>query len=246
MIFGIFKSLDQKIKDDQKQLINHLKSINIRSLIVEMDNNAPISKNVIKKQNKYRSFSSEDSISWFANKISKELNAPELKPQLIQLLDDKEFSKYRINTLRCLSQLCTNTNDVALFQFLLSYLEESQNENEIINVLSRLDSIRIPETVNIDYLKHLLVNGSLSKKTAVLKALSHCKHPDLEDLIIQEFKTGNLDLKCSICVTLRSIGTEKSFEVLLSESKRTRSNDLKHFIDSAIKNIKSRDHQKTT
>ena len=50
MIFGLFKSLDEKVEEDKETLIAKLKTSDILTLIIEMGNNNPISKNIVKKQ----------------------------------------------------------------------------------------------------------------------------------------------------------------------------------------------------
>jgi hypothetical protein len=209
-----------------------------------MDNTEPISKNVTKKQKRDMSFGSEDSPSWFAYRISDELNDSSLKAKLINLLSEKNFLQYRQYVLRCLSSLCVNTNDYELFDFLISQLKQTEEEEIITTVLSRLNKLRKPKTLNIDYLKQLLLEGTYQNRIDALNALSNCEHSDLEDILIQELKTSDQHTKCMICATLRSSGTIKSIEILKSEFKRTRSNDLKYFIESAIEEINERENSR--
>lgn len=240
MLFGIFKSLDEKVEEDRKKLLERLNSSDIRSLIMEMGNNKPFSDNVVKKQKRDSSFGSEDWASWYAYRISDELKDPKLIPQLIELLDETEFAKYKKYVLRCLSSLCVNTEDYELFGFLISHLEQLGDEETITTVLSRLDKLNKPANLNIDYLKYLLKEGTYQNRIDALNALSNSQHPDLEGLLIQELKTADKHTKGMIFATLRSTGTRKSIETLEDEFKRTRSNDLKCFIESAINEINQR------
>ena len=50
MLFELFKSLDKKVKEDKERLVSELKSADIKTLIIQMDNNEPISKNIVKIQ----------------------------------------------------------------------------------------------------------------------------------------------------------------------------------------------------
>jgi hypothetical protein len=70
--------------------------------------------------------------------------------------------------------------------------------------------------------------------------LQNSEHKELEEILIQEFNISDQHTKCMICSTLRSTGTEKSLYILKAELKRTRSNDLKYFIESAIEKINER------
>lgn len=237
MLFGLFKSLDEKVKEDKEDLITKLKNSDAKTLIIEMGNNNPISKNIIKKQKRDQSFGSEDFPSWFAYRISDELSNINLKPELIELLKDKDFFQYKKYVLRCLSSLCVNCKDYELFDFLISELKKTDEEEIITAVLSRLNELRKPTTLNIDYLKQLLLTGTYQNRIDALNALKNSEHKDLEEILILKFKTSDQHTKCMICATLRSTGTIKSLETLEEEFKRTRSNDLKHFIQSAIDEI---------
>lgn len=239
-MFGLFKSLDEKVEEDRKQLIQKLKSSEIRVLVKEMGNDKPFSENVVKKQKRDRSLSSEDWASWYAYRISDELKDPSLKLELIDLLEDPEFANYKRYILRCLCSLCVNNNDYQLFDFLINQLEQTDDEDTITSVLSRLGKLKKPSNLNIDYLKHLLKDGTYQNRIDALSALANSEHSDLEDLLIQELKTADQHTKGMICATLRTTGSKKSLEVLNSELKKTRSNDLKCFIESAIEEITKR------
>lgn len=241
MFFGLFKSLDQKVKEDKENLISKLKSSDIRTLVVEMSNGNPISNNVVKKQVRDRAYYSGDSIRWIAYEISNELSDGSLKPKLIELLDEKFFFKHKKYVLRCLSSLCVNTKDYELFDFLISQLKQTEEEEIITSVLSRLKELRKPRALNIDYLKHLLLKGTYQNRIDALNAMQNSEHSELEDILIQEFKTSDQHTKGMICATLRTTGTRKSIEILKSEYKRTRSNDLRYFIESAIEEINIRE-----
>lgn len=244
MFFGLFKSLDEKVKEDKEILIARLKKSDIKTLITEMGNNNPISNNIIKKQKRDKSFGSEDSPSWFAYRVSDELDDINLKPNLLNLLDDDEFFQYKGYILRCLSSLCVNCKDYELFNFLMIYLKNNGNEEEISTVLSRLNKLVKPQSLNIDYLIELLVDGNYQSRINALNALENSEHSELENILIQEFNISDQHTKSMICVTLRTTGTEKSIETLKTELKRTRSNDLKYFIESAIQDITERMNSK--
>ena len=240
MIFGLFKSLDEKVEEDKETLIAKLKTSDILTLIIEMGNNNPISKNIVKEQKRDTSFGSEDSPSWFAYRISDELNDIKLKPELLDLLNKKEFLQYKKYVLRCLSSLCVNCEDYELFDLLMIELKNNEDEELITTVLSRLNKLKKPKSLNIDYLKELLLKGNYQNRIDALNALQNSEHKELEEILIQEFNISDQHTKCMICSTLRSTGTEKSLDILKAELKRTRSNDLKYFIGSAIEEINER------
>ncbi|OXB00485.1 hypothetical protein B0A75_09255 [Flavobacterium oncorhynchi] len=243
MLFGLFKSLDEKVKEDKESLITRLKSSELKTLIVEMGNNKPISNNIIKRQKRDQSLESEDFPSWHAYRISDELSDINLKPELIELLKDKDFFQYKKYVLRCLSSLCVNCKDYELFDFLISELEKTDEEEVITAVLSRLNELRKPANLNIDYLKHLLLKGTYQNRIDALNALKNSEDKELEEILILKFKTSDQHTKCMICATLRSTGTIQSIETLKAELKRTRSNDLKYFIQSAIEEINERENK---
>lgn len=237
MLFGLFKNLDEKVEKDKEMLVAKLKASDVKTLVLQMDNDEPISNNIVKKQKRDKSFGSGDSPSWFAYRVSDELSDSHLKPELIQLLSDQEFSKYKKYVLRCLSSLCVNTKDYGLFDFLISTINQIDNEEIITTVLSRLGELRKPKNLNIEYIKHLLLSGTYQNRIDALRALQNSEHTDIEDMLIQEFKTCDQHTKEMICATLRTTGTEKCFEALDAEYKRTRSNTTKYFIESAKKEI---------
>lgn len=240
MLFELFKSLDKKVKEDKERLVSELKSADIKTLIIQMNNNEPISKNIVNKQKRDMSFESEDSPSWFAYRISDELSDINQKPELIKLLTDKEFEKYKKNVLRCLTSLCVNTQDYELFDILISAIKQSEDEETITTVLTRLGDLRKPKSLNIEFLKYLFINGTYQNRIDALSSLENSEHPEIEELLIKEFNKSDTHTKGMICATLRTTGTEKCFEVLDEEYKRTRSNTLKNFIESAKEEINKR------
>ena len=240
MLFELFKSLDKKIEEDKERLVSELKSADIKTLIIQMDNNEPISNNIVRKQKRDMSFGSEDSPSWFAYRVSDELSDKNLKPELIKLLSDKEFAKYKKYVLRCLTSLCVNTQDYELFDTLINAIKQDEDENIITSVLSRLRDLRKPKSLNIEFLKYLFTEGTYQNRIDALSGLQNSEHSEIEDLLIKEFNTSDRHTKMMICATLRSTGTDKCFETLDKEYKRTRSNELKYFIESAKEEINER------
>lgn len=115
MFLGLFKSLKEKIEEDKVKIVKKLKSSDIKTLVKEMGNNKPLSKNVAKLRKPI--LNSDESPSWFAYRVSDELNDSGRKSELINLLSNKDFIDYKKHILRCLSSLCVNTNDYELFDF---------------------------------------------------------------------------------------------------------------------------------
>ncbi len=136
--------------------------------------------------------------------------------------------------------MCANTQDYELFDFLISTIKQDDNEDLVASVVSRLAELRKPKTLDIEFLKFLLTDGTCQNKIAALRGLQNSEHPEIEDILIQEFKTSDHHIKGMICVTLRSTGTDKCFDVLDKEFKKTRSNTLKYFIESAKDGINKR------
>ncbi|MCP2028703.1 hypothetical protein L1276_003874 [Flavobacterium sp. HSC-32F16] len=117
MLFGLFKSLDEKVKEDKENLIARLNNSELKTLVIEMGNNKPISNDIIKRQKRDQSFESKDFLSWYAYRIFDELSDINLKPKLIELLKDKDFFQYKQYVLGCLSSLCVNCKDYEIFDF---------------------------------------------------------------------------------------------------------------------------------
>ncbi len=119
---------------------------------------------------------------------------------------------------------------------------ESKTEEEqiITTVLFRMRELRKTVTLNIEYLKELVQEGSYQNRVDACWALHNSEHPELEEILIMEFKVSNPHMKSMICATLRSTGTSACFEALMAEHKRTRSGDLKWSIETAISDIKKR------
>ncbi len=239
MFFGIFKSLEEKIKDDKIKLVEKLRKSDMKTLVKEMGNNKPLSKNVARLNKQI--LNSDEMPSWFAYRVSDELNDSSQKTELINLLSNKDFSQYKKYILRCISSLCVNTNDYDLFNFLITELKKSNEDEEIItNVLLRLSHLHKPKMLDIEYIKHLFVNGTFEIRYSALKALSYCEHEDLEDLLLKEFRFSNQEIKEVICNILMDTGTGKSIETLKAEYKRTRSDYYRHSIKRTIENINNR------
>ncbi len=191
MFFDLFKSLDEKIKRDENLLIAKLRSYDIKDLIIAMDSDELISKNVLRKRKK-GSYGSGDTVSWFAYKVSGELNDPNLKSELIGLLNKESFAPYKKFVLTSLSSLCANTNDFELYDFLIQYLKETNDNTFIIPVVSRFSELKKTSDLNIDYLKDLFLNGTYDQRMAVLRALRGAEHQELEEILIKQFKVSNL------------------------------------------------------
>lgn len=240
MLFGIFKSLEEKIKDDKIKLVEKLRKSDMKTLVKEMGNNKPLSKNVARLNKPI--LSSDEMPSWFAYRVSDELNDSSQKAELINLLSNKDFAQYKKYILRCISSLCVNTNDYDLFDFLITELKKSDEDEEIIsNVLFRLSHLRKPKSLDIEYIKYLFVNGTtFDIRYSALNALSYCEHEDLEDLLLKELRFSNQEIKEVICSILMETGTRKSIETLKAEYKRTRSDYYKQMIKRSIESINLR------
>lgn len=240
-MFDFFKN--KKLERDKERLIAELKEGGIRHLIKQMDNDSPFSP-IVEERRKKGSYSSEDSISWYAYRISNELDNPALKTELLNLFQEEDFQKYRRCIFCCLACLCTNISDYEIYNFLIKQIEKEEDERIVISILSRIEELVKPLSIDITVIKKLAVDGTHDIRKAALKALSNAEDKEVEDVLLSEFKVSDKHTKGMICFSLSTVGTRKSIPVLMGAYKKTRDPFLRHAIENAISEIETRENSK--
>lgn len=224
----------------RQQLEADLEANGIKFLLSKMNCDEVYSPLVLEKQRMEGSYSSEDTVSIHAFKQSGKLNSPDDKKELLALLSDPAYNDQRRNIYCCLSSLCSNTNDIELFDFLMGVIEKEDDDRTTISILSRLKEMKKPFNANIGLIKRLLVEGTDSIRIAASKALSNTNDPEVEDIILDEFKISDRHSKAMFCTPLESVGTTKSIPVLQEALKQTRDPFLRESIEYVIQLIRQR------
>lgn len=241
MLFNLFRNKEKELEKAKTKLVYELENNGIENLVKQMGNNEVYSPIIGERREKELSWSSTDLVSWYAYRASEKLSNPEIKTRLIELLADKEYNQYRRYIFSCLANLCSNTSDYRLYDFLICNLEKEDDENIIISVLSQLETLPKPKALDMNFIKHLAKEGSYNTQRAAIKALSLCEDDEVEDLLLEEFKISDRQIQSSICVPLRSVGTNKAIPILKDAHKKTRDYGLKGSIEYTIAEIEKRE-----
>lgn len=230
---------DAELAAIQRKLIAEMQEIDMRTLLIKMCCEDPISP-IIVERNLKGHFSSEDKVSWFAMQRSFELSSEKDKAELLELLHDEAYSSQRSDIYRCLGSICGNTNDKELCNLLIRVIDITRDERTIVSILSRLQNVKKDDSINIEPIKKHLKEGNSDIILAAIRALAHTNDSEVEDLLLEEFKYANSNLKTTICITLESVGAEKAIPVLQKAYKRTRDQGLRMHIDDALAKISAR------
>jgi hypothetical protein len=247
-MFNIFRrrenkpqTLSDRLERDRQKLISDLEGNGMEFLVIKMASNDEYS-DLIKERRKIdRSYKSEDSVSWYAYRQSDTLKSTENKAELLKLLSDEKFLDYRKCIYCCLASICSNTNDKDLFNFLIDKVDNEADEQIKVSILSRLADVLKDDSYNIEPIKILVKEGTSNENRAAIKALSNAIDPEVEDILLDEFKFTNTHMKGMICGPLGTVGTLKSIPVLRETYKRTRDGFLRSVIDDAIHKIETRE-----
>ncbi len=239
-MFNFFGNKEKVLEKEKNKLMHDLENGGIRQLVLKMGSNEFYSILIKEKHEKEGSFASDDYISHYAYKVSSGLNNTIYKTELLELLADASYSPYKKYIFCCLASLCSNTTDYQLFDFLLKHISGEDDEEIIVSILSRLDEIVKPASVDISVIKKNLIEGNQHTRRAAIKALCNCRHSEVEDLLLDEFKVSDKHTKSSICGPLQSVGTTKSIPVLKSAYKATRDPWLRHNIEYTLNAISER------
>lgn len=234
-------TLEDKLEITKQQLISDLEKNGMEFLISKMASNEEYSELILERRKKDFSYSSEDSVSWYAYRQSGKLNSLNDKKELLALLANEKFTDFKKYIYCCLSSICSNTNDKDLFNFLIDKVQIEDDERIKVSILSRLSDVIKDTSYNIEPIKILVKEGTADESHAAIKALSNTNDPEVEDILLDEFKITSTHMKGMICGPLSTIGTLKSIPVLKEAYKKTRDGGLRMLIDNVVYKIETRD-----
>ena len=247
-MFNIFRNkqkrklliLEDKLEIAKQQLISDLEKNGMEFLISKMASNEKYSELILERQKIDLSYSSEDSESTYAYRQSDKLNSQDDKTELFRLLSDNKYAVFKKYIYCCLASICSNTNDKDLFNFLIDQVQIEDDERIKISILSRLSDVIKDSNFNIEPIKILVKDGTGDESHAAIKALSNTDDPEVEDILLDEFKITSTHMKGMICGPLSTVGTLKSIPILKEAYKKTRDGGLRMLIDSTITKIENR------
>lgn len=233
-------TLEEKLELAKQELIADLEKNGMPFLISKMASNEEYSELILERRKIDLSHSSKDSVSWYAFRRSEKLNSQEDKAELLKLLSDEKYLGFKEYIYWCLSSICSNTNDKGLFNFLVDRIQQEEEEILKVAILSQLSEVIKDASYNIVPIKILVADGTAKESHAAIKALSNTNDPEVEDLLLTEFKITSTHMKGMICGPLSTVGTLKSIPILKAAHKKTRDGFLRMFIDDAVYKIESR------
>lgn len=234
-------TLVEKLEIAKQQLISDLEKNGIEFLISKMASNDEYSELILERRKAIdSSYSSSDSISWYAYRQSEKLNSQEDKKELLALLTNENYADFKKYIYCCLSNICSNTNDKDLFNFLIDKVQIEDDEKIKVSILSRLSDVIKDSSYNIAPIKILVAEGTADESHAAIKALSNTNDPEVEDILLDEFKITSTHMKGMICGPLSTVGTLKSIPILKEAYKKTRDGFLRMVIDDAVYKIEAR------
>jgi hypothetical protein len=249
MIFNLFRgNKDEKkseqtnnssLEEDLKKLLFDLENGDMKYLVKQMNNDNIYSELLLEKRKSQ--ISSSDDISWYAYRQSEKISSLKDKTELLTLLLDEEYVNLKKYIYTCLANICSNNNDRELFNFLVDKILDEDDDNITASVLSRFKNVKKDETFNIEPIKKFVAEGAYDVSHAAIKALSNSNDPEVETLLLDEFKITDKHMKGMICGPLSTAGTLKSIPVLKETYKKTRDNFLRCAIEDAIYKIEKRE-----
>jgi hypothetical protein len=231
---------EDKLEIAKQQLISDLEKNGMEFLIGKMASDDEYSELIQERRQTDLSYSSEDSVSWYAYRQSDKLISQEDKKELLNLLANDKYSDYKKCIYCCLASICSNTNDRDLFNFLIEKVQEEDDEGITVSILSRLREVIKDSSYKIEPIKILVNEGTSDESHAAIKALSNTNDPEVEDILLDEFKITSTHMKAMICGPLSTVGTLKSIPILKEAYKKTRDGFLRMVIDEAIYKIEGR------
>ena len=234
------ETLADKLEIAKQKLISDLEKSGMEFLVTKMECNDEYSELILERRKIDLSYSSEDSVSWYAYRQSDKLNSLENKKELLALLSNESYSTYKKYIYRCLSSICSNTNDKDLFNFLIDKVQQEDDESIRVSILSRLREVLKDSEYNIEPLKIIVREGTSDESHAAIKALSNTNDPEVEDILLDEFKITSTHMKGMICGPLSTVGTLKSIPILKEAYKKTRDGFLRMVINDAVYKIENR------
>lgn len=233
-------TLEDKLEIDKQQLISDLEKNGMEFLISKMASDDEYSDLIQERRKIDLSYSSDDGESWYAYRQSDKLNSQEDKEELLNLLANDKYSDFKKYFYCCLASICSNINDKDLFNLLIDKVQEEDDESIKVSILSRLRDVIKDSGYNIEPVKIFVKEGTAGESHAAIKALSNTNDPEVEDILLDEFKITSTHMKGMICGPLSTVGTLKSIPVLKEAYKKTRDQFLRSAIDNAVYTIESR------
>ncbi len=213
-------TLTDKLESAKHQLISELEKNGMEFLISKMASNDEYSELILERRKTDMTYSSEDSISWYAYRQSDKLNSEADKSALLKLLLDEKYLEFKKYIYCCLSNICSNTNDKDLFNYLVEKIQQEDDESVRVSILSRLRNVIKDSNYNIEPIKTLVKEGTNDESHAAIKALSNTDDPEVEDILLDEFKITSTHMKGMICGPLSTVGTLKSIPILKEVYKK--------------------------
>lgn len=233
-------TLMDKLEIAKQQLISDLEKNGMEFLISKMASNDEYSELILERRKTDMSYGSEDNVSWYAYRQSDKLNSQEDKKELLELLANEQYTDLKKYIYCCLSSICANTNDKDLFNFLVDKVQQEDDESVKVSILSRLRNVIKDSSYNIEPIKILVKEGTHDESHAAIKALSNTNDPEVEDILLDEFKITSTHMKGMICGPLSTVGTLKSIPILKEAYKKTRDRGLRMLIENTIHTIETR------
>jgi hypothetical protein len=231
-----------EVEKAKQQLLLDLETKGMRFLLDQMKNNDLYSPLILEVRRKSVAFNSDDTVSWHAFRRSDDLSSAEDKNELLQLLSDPAYSGRQKDIYRCLACLCSNAQDIGLFEFLMQVVDKEEDDNIIVSILSRLRNLKKPFGVNLAPIKRQLAEGTFESRISAAKALSNTEDPEVETLLLEEFKMSDKDTQSMFCSTLETIGTSQSLPVLKAALRKTRDQFFRSGLETAIYCIEKREN----
>ncbi len=251
MLFGLFRKgpkrdyqyLTNELEKEKQKLISELETNGIRFLIDKMACKDDYSPLIEERRKIQMNHSSNDAVSTYAYRQSSKLNSPADKQELLQMLSDPAYQEKKLYIYCCLSSICSNTNDVELFNFLIQQVQEDDNERIVISILSRVRNMKKDLNYNIEPIKKIVTEGTYHESMAAMMALSYTEDAEVEDILLYEFKITDKHMQGMICSPLGTVGTIRSIPVLKEVYKKTRDPFLRSAIEGTIQQIEERGNQ---
>ena len=234
-------TLAEKLEIAKQQLISDLENNGMEFLVSKMASKDDYSDLIQERRRTIDSnYGSTDSISWYAYRQSDKLNSQDHKAELLSLLGNERYVDLKKYIYCCLSSICSNSNDKELFNFLIDKVQIEDDERIKVSILSRLSDVIKDSTYNIEPIKILVKEGTGDESHAAIKALANTNDPEVEDILLDEFKITSTHMKGMICGPLSTVGTLKSIPILREAYKKTRDGFLRMVIDDAVYKIETR------
>ncbi|CAN5791610.1 hypothetical protein BH11BAC3_BH11BAC3_18240 [soil metagenome] len=235
------ETLADKLEIAKQQLISDLEKNGMEFLITKMESDEEYSDLILERRKIDSGYGTKDMVSWYAYRQSDKLNTDKDKKELLELLSKEKFSNSKKYIYCCLSSICSNNNDKDLFNFLIEKVQQENDESTRVAILSRLNAVVKDSSYNIEPIKMLVKEGTSDESHAAIKALSNTNDPEVEDILLDEFKITSTHMKGMICGPLSTVGTLKSIPILKEAYKKTRDSFLRMVINDAVYKIETRE-----